>query len=77
MLIKEDWASQVPQWCRLDPWVGRIPWDRKWQPTLVFLPGKFHGQSSLAGYSPWDCKESDPTEHTHTLKNIKVILRTF
>ena len=59
MLIKEDWASQVPQWCRFDPWVGRIPWDRKWQPTLVFLPGEFHGQSSLAGYSPWDCKESD------------------
>ena len=57
MLIKEDWASQVPQWYRFDPWVGRIPWDRKWQPTPVFLPGEFHGQRSLAGYSPWDCKE--------------------
>ena len=35
-----------------DPWVGKIPWRKKWQPTLVFLPGKLHGQRSLAGYSP-------------------------
>ena len=35
-----------------DPWVGKIPWSRKWQPTPVFLPGKFHGQRSLVGYSP-------------------------
>ena len=38
--------------CRLLPWVGKIPWRRKWQLTLVFLPGKFYGQRSLAGYSP-------------------------
>ena len=37
-----------------------------WQPTPVFLSGKFHGQRSLAGYSPWDHKESDMTETTHT-----------
>ena len=37
-------------------------WSRKWQPTLVFLPGEFHGQRSLAGYSPWGCKESDMTK---------------
>ena len=36
-----------------DPWVRKIPWRRKWQPTPVFLPGKFHGQKSLGGYSPW------------------------
>ena len=36
-----------------DPWVGKIPWWRAWQPTAVFLPGTFHGQRSLAGYSPW------------------------
>ena len=43
-------------WCRrreFDPWVGKIPWRRKWQPTPVFLPGKSHGQKSLAGYSSW------------------------
>ena len=39
-----------------DPWVGKIPWRRKWQPTTVFLPGKSHGQGDLAGYSLWDCK---------------------
>ena len=33
----------------LDPWVGKIPWRRKWQPTPVFLPKEFHGQRSLAG----------------------------
>ena len=39
-----------------------VPWRRKWQHTPVFLPGKFHGQKSVAGYSPWGCKESDMTE---------------
>ena len=37
--------------CKFDPWVRKIPWRRKWQPTPVFLPGKSHGQRSLAGYS--------------------------
>ena len=37
----------------------RIPWSRKWQPTLGFLLGKFYGQRTLAGYSPWVHKESD------------------
>ena len=36
---------------RFDPWIGKTPKSRKWQPTAVFLPGKFHGQSCLAGYS--------------------------
>ena len=39
--------------CGFDPWVREIPWSRKWQPTPVFLLGKFHGQRSLVGYSPW------------------------
>ena len=43
---------------KLDPWVAKIPWRRKWQPTPVSLPGKLHGQSSLAGYSPWGCKRA-------------------
>ena len=38
------------------PWVRKIPWRRKWQPTPVFLPGKSHGQRSLVGYSPRSCK---------------------
>ena len=36
--------------------MGLIPWRRKWQPTPVFLPGKSHGQRSLASYSPWGHK---------------------
>ena len=45
-----------------DPWDGKIPWRREWQPTLVFLPGKSHGWRSLVGYSPQGRKESDTTE---------------
>ena len=48
--------------CRFNPWVGKIPWRRAWQPALVFLPGESHGQRSLVGYNPWGCKESDTTE---------------
>ena len=40
-----------------DPWVRKIPWRRKWQSTPGLLPGKFHGWTSLAGYSPWGRKE--------------------
>ena len=36
-----------------DPWVRKMPWIREWLPTPVFPPGEFHGQSCLAGYSPW------------------------
>ena len=35
------------------PWVGKIHWRREWLPTPLFLPGEFHGQKSLAAYSPW------------------------
>ena len=41
-----------------DPWVGKIPWRRAWQPASLLLPGKSHGQSSLVGYRPWGRKES-------------------
>jgi len=48
-----------------NPWVRKILWRRKWQPTPVLLPGKFHGRRSLVGYSPWGRKESDMTEQLH------------
>ena len=48
-------------------YIRKIPWRRKWQPTPVLLPGKSHGQRSLANYSPWDRKESDTTERLHFL----------
>ena len=44
------------------PWVRKIPWSGKWQPTPVFLPGKSHRQRSLVSYSPWGLKESDMPE---------------
>ena len=45
-----------------NPWVGKIRWRSKWLPTPVFLPGEFHGQRSLVGYSRWGCKESDTSK---------------
>ena len=58
-----------PPQCRRpesNPWVAKILWRRAWQPTPVFLPGEFHGQRSLVGYSPWGQKESDMTERLGT-----------
>ena len=49
-----------------NPCVGKVLWRRKWQPTPVFLPGKFNGQRSLAGYSLWGCKELDMTQQLST-----------
>ena len=51
----------------LNLWVRKIPWRKNCQPTPVFLPGEFHGQRSLAGYSPWDCRVGhDWVINTHT-----------
>ena len=47
------------------PWVGKIPWRRKWQPTPILLSGKPHGWRSLVGYSPWSCKKSDTIEQLY------------
>ena len=47
------------------PWVRKILWRRKWQPTPVLLPGKSHGRRRVVGYSPWRLKESDTTEWLH------------
>ena len=62
--MRKDSACQgrIYKRCGFDPWIGTIPWRRKWQPTPVFLPEKSRGQRSLVGYSPWGQKESDLTE---------------
>ena len=52
--------------CGFSPWVGKIPWRRKWQPTPVFLPEESHGERSLVGYRPWGHKGSDTTERVST-----------
>ena len=53
------------------------PWRRKWRPTLVFLPGKPHGQRSLVGYRPWGHKELDTTEHTGTDKLVTPVCESL
>ena len=64
--------------CRFDPWVGKMPWRRKRQPAPVSLPGEFHGQRSLAGYSPWDHKGLDTSEVTeHALLSSAEIMVVF
>ena len=49
---------------RFDPWVGKIPWRRAWQPTPLFLPGEPHRQRCLAGSGPQGHTELDTTEGT-------------
>ena len=78
------WASQMVRVVKNPPvnagdmrlrfnlWVGKIPWRREGQPTPVILPGEPHGQRSLAGYSPWGCKESDMTEATLYARTFKI-----
>ena len=55
---------------RFEPWVGKTPWQRKWQSTPVLLPGKSHGQRSLVCYSPWGGKEVGTTERLHSITSI-------
>ena len=57
---------------RFSPWVGKIPWRRKWLPTPVFLPREFQGQKSLAGCSPWGHKELGMTEQFHFLSFLYI-----
>ena len=47
---------------RFNPWVRKFPWRREWLPTILFMPGEFHGWRNLVGYNPWVRKESDTTE---------------
>ena len=56
-------TSRIPGF---DPWVGKVPWRRKWQSTPVLLPGESHGGRSLVDYSPRGRKESDTTERLHS-----------
>ena len=88
--VKNQPAMQETQDMGIRSLHWKIPW-RKWQPTPVSLPGKSHGQRSLAGYSPWGCKELDMTERLNTfreyisddlkqsspIRELKVILDAF
>ena len=53
--VRQDWAPSLSLFTSMH-------WRRRWQPTPVFLPGKFHGWRSLVSYSPWGLEESHQTE---------------
>ena len=57
-MVKNLPANAGDTSCRFNPWFRKIPWSRKWKPTLVFLPGQSHGQRHLEGYSPWGGKRT-------------------
>ena len=67
-LIGRESACQCRRHKRFgfDPWVQKTPQSRKLEPVPIFLPGKFHGQRILVGYSSWGHKESDMTEQLST-----------
>ena len=59
-----------------DPWVGKIPWRRKWQPTLVFLPGKILWTEDPGGLHSMGSQELDMTEQlNHQMKCDDVMLK--
>ena len=78
------WLSGKESACQcrrygFDPWVGKTPWRKKWQPTPIFLPGKLHGQRALVGYSPWghervrhDLTTNCHHHHQHVLTPISL-----
>ena len=82
-MVKNSSANAVD--LGFDPWIGKILWRRKWQPTPGSLPGESHEQRSLVDYSPWGRKESDTTEqlnnnnkrvihtHTHTHRHTRAV----
>ena len=70
--VRYDWANSLSLFTF-------VHWRRKWQPTPVFLPGKFHGQRSLAGYNPWGEKSQTQFSGqttTHQQLNCNVVLIT-
>jgi len=71
-LVVKNPPADAGRWkrCMFNPWVGKIPWRRKWQPSPVSLPGESQGQRNPVGYSPRGLTELDTTvatEHTSTL----------
>ena len=74
----KEWACNVET--QVQPLGQEDPLEKGWQSTPVFLPGEFHGQRSLVGYSPWGSKETDTAErliHTHTQRNTQSCNKHF
>ena len=60
-----------------DPWVWKILWRRKWQPTPVFLLGKSHGQRTLVGCAPWIARSQTQLSYQMTTTNLLYCLFTI
>ena len=72
VLVVKDLPASVEVVRDKNSILGMISQRREWHLTLVFLPGKFHGQRSLAGYSPWDLNELDMSERLSTYTHIRL-----
>ena len=72
-LRRKESACQYRR-CGFNPGIRKIPGRRVWLPTPVVLPGEFHGQKRLVGYSPWGHKESDTTERLILSLSAGVVL---
>ena len=81
MLVVKNPPAKASKLTRrgFDPWVGKIPWRRKWQPTPALLPRKFRGLRSLVGYSPWGHQESDTNERLYftSLQRTRCLWASF
>ena len=79
LVLKLNYFWCIPEIWRLslNPWIEKILWRRKWQSTPVFLPGEFHGQGILVGYSPWSCKVLDTTEQLTHMSLYHVFICIF
>ena len=80
------WLSGKESACQcrrrgFDPWVRKVPWRRKWQPTRVFLPGESHRWRNLAGYSLWSHRvRHDQATNNNVIKSslgVFMLLKYF
>ena len=81
VIMKSERSHGLPWWlsgkestcqckrCRFNPWVRKIPWRRNWQPTLVFLPGKSHGDGAWWATAHGITKELDTTQPLNNNKS--------
>ena len=74
--VKKPPANQGRR-LRFHPWVGKIPWRRKWQPAPVSSPEKSHEQRSLVGYRPWGHMEWDMIKHEHMHTHIHTYIHMY
>ena len=76
-VVKNPSATQETWRQGFNPWVGKLPWRRKWKPTSEFLTGQSHGKRRLVGYCPWGGKELDMMEQLSTYtESIYIYIHT-